>query len=471
METFRSAIESLSRHTQDLARRSADLNLRLAVTGLSGAGKTAFITGLVHQLTHGSSAEKLPLWEVCRQQRLLGTRKEMQPNLDIASFDLTGALASLSANPPQWPASTRTISEMRLAIRFRPKQGLRARVTETATLYLDIVDYPGEWLLDLPMLRLTFREWCQQQKQRLQVFQQSKLWPQFQESLHALNLEEAANEQQLKDVAASYQQLLKDLVLEQGFYQAQPGRMLLPGELEGTPLLTFFPLLTDKDLESLEDSHKDSTYQVLKRRYQEYVNKVVKPFYKDHFAHFDRQVVLVDCLTALNRGRAQFEDMTQALNNILESFQFGKSNFLRRLFAPRIDKLLIAASKVDHVTTDQQPNLLNLLTDVLRHSRHYAGFDGCEVETMAISAIRATRAGVLEKDGERYPVIQGYSLADNQQLTVYPGQVPRQLPDNNFWEEQGFEFTSYRPRDLPEQGMDHIRLDHLLEYLLGDKLV
>ena len=470
MDTFRSALESVSRHARELARRTADLNLRLAVTGLSGAGKTAFITGLVHQLTQGSCEDKLPLWEVCRQRRLLGVRREMQPDMDIASFDFPGALASLSEDPPQWPASTRTISELRLAIRFRPEQGLRARLTDTATLYLDIVDYPGEWLLDLPMLQLGYREWCQQQSERIEVFLQSPLWQPFQDALRNLKLEEEAGEESLKAISDSYRDLLKDLVLEQGFYQAQPGRMLLPGELDGTPLLTFFPIMIEADFDQLEESSPDSTYQVLKRRFQEYVGKIVKPFYRDHFARFDRQVVLVDCLTALNRGRAQFDDMTMALNGILESFEFGKSNLLHRMFAPRIDKLLIAASKIDHVTTDQQSNVLSLLTDVLRQSRHYASFDGCDVETMAISAIRATRSGTVEKGGERYPVIQGFSLKDNQRLTVYPGQVPRQLPDSSFWKQQGFEFTSFRPRDLPGNGMEHIRLDHLLDYLLGDKL-
>ena len=31
------------------------------------------------------------------------------------------------------------------------------------TLYLDIFDYPGEWLLDLPLLNLDFQQWSLEQ--------------------------------------------------------------------------------------------------------------------------------------------------------------------------------------------------------------------------------------------------------------------------------------------------------------------
>ncbi|MEI8642540.1 YcjX family protein [Pseudoalteromonas sp. Hal099] len=38
------------------------------------------------------------------------------------------------------------------------------------------------------------------------------------------------------------------------------------------------------------------------KRFNAYVKEVVKPFYNEHFKHFDRQIVLVDVLSALNEG-------------------------------------------------------------------------------------------------------------------------------------------------------------------------
>lgn len=478
------SLHKLSQKGQSLLHRTADRHLRLAVTGLAGAGKTAFITGLVNQLLHSGAADinrvanhNLPLWQVSREQRLLGVKRAMQPDLAIASFDYQGAMSALTSEPPTWPASTRTISELRLAIKFRPEKGFRAKFSDSATLYLDIVDYPGEWLLDLPMLRQDFSAWCQSQQARRSDLSVSPLFADFEQALSQLQWDASADEQQLKLIADKYQLLLNDLVHVQGYYQAQPGRMLLPGEWQGAPLLAFFPLLnlTEDKWATCKQSDKYSAYSVLEKRYQEYVAKVVKPFYKDHFSGFDRQLVLVDCFNALNRGKKQFEDMGAALNGIMESFHFGQSSYLRRLFAPRIDKLLFAASKVDHVTRDQQGHVLSLLTDMLKHSQHFASFEGCKVETMAISAIKATRHGMVTTQEGEIEVVQGTGL-DGQALTLFPGEVPTRLPDAQFWQQQGFNFVGFAPPnktnlDTSQVQFEHIRLDHLLQYLLGDKLL
>lgn len=479
------SLHKLTQKSQSLLHRTADRHLRLAVTGLSGAGKTAFITGLVNQLlnsgiavqsSHSSRGNALTLWQVSREERLLGVKRAMQPDLEIASFDYQGAMSALTSNPPTWPASTRTISELRLAIKYQPQKGLLAKFADTATLYLDIVDYPGEWLLDLPMLRLSFIEWCAAQKQRIEVLKSSPLFAEFERALNGLNLVAQADELQLKRLADQYQALLQDLVHVQGYYQAQPGRMLLPGEWEGAPLLAFFPLLSVAEAQwgEFKQSDKHSAFHVLEKRYQEYVAKVVKPFYRQHFSGFDRQLVLVDCFNALNRGKSQFEDMGAALNAIMESFHYGQSSYLRRIFSPRIDRLLFAASKVDHVTRDQQSHALSLLTDMLKHSQHFAGFDGCKVETMAISAIKATRHGMVTTAQGEVEVVQGIGL-NGQALTLFPGEVPTRLPEPQFWGEQGFNFIGFAPPnnanlDPASVHFEHIRLDHLLQYLVGDKL-
>ncbi len=52
-----------------------------------------------------------------------------------------------------WPNSTVDISELRLVIDYQRQNGA------TRTLTLDIVDYPGEWLLDLPLLNKSYEQW------------------------------------------------------------------------------------------------------------------------------------------------------------------------------------------------------------------------------------------------------------------------------------------------------------------------
>ncbi|GAB1395688.1 hypothetical protein MASR1M65_04650 [Saprospiraceae bacterium] len=61
---------------------------------------------------------------------------------------------------PRWPDSTRAISELRLSFRTRPS-GWFAGMRGPQTLHLDIVDYPGEWLLDLCLMEKTYADWAE----------------------------------------------------------------------------------------------------------------------------------------------------------------------------------------------------------------------------------------------------------------------------------------------------------------------
>ena len=55
-----------------------------------------------------------------------------------------------------WPNSTVDISELRLVIDYQRQNGA------DRTLTLDIVDYPGEWLLDLPLLNKSYTQWSRE---------------------------------------------------------------------------------------------------------------------------------------------------------------------------------------------------------------------------------------------------------------------------------------------------------------------
>lgn len=93
---------------------------------------------------------------------------------------------------------------------------------------------------------------------------------------------------------------------------------------------------------------------------------------------------------------------------------------------------------------------------------------------MAISAIKATRHGMVTTQEGEVEVVQGMGL-NGKALTLFPGEVPTRLPEAHFWREQGFNFVGFAPPsninvDPSQVHFDHIRLDHLLQYLLGDKL-
>ena len=126
--------------------------VRLGVTGLSRAGKTVFITALIHGLTRGG---RFPVFEPFATGRIARARLEPQPDDAVPRFDYENHVRTL-IEERRWPNSTVDISELRLVIDYQRQNGA------DRTLTLDIVDYPGEWLLDLPLLNKSYEQWSRE---------------------------------------------------------------------------------------------------------------------------------------------------------------------------------------------------------------------------------------------------------------------------------------------------------------------
>ena len=460
--------QPLARDINDLIERGRDRQLRLAVTGLSRSGKTAFLTSLVNQLRHAGLEARLDLLPAARQGRLLGARRVNQQDLGVPRFPYDQAMAALAETPPRWPDPTRGISELRLELRYRPeRRGWLG--SETRRLTLDLFDYPGEWLLDLPLLAHDYPSWCRSQ-QALAGEQRRAHFAAWHAAVAGLDPAAEADEARLAEIAERYAHGLRG-AREAGFADLQPGRFLLPGDLSGAPVLQFFPLpgIAEADSADLAALPPESNYATLARRFQYYQQHIVRPFYRDHFRRFDRQIVLVDLLGALNAGPERFEDLSRALANLMQSFDYGRRSLLSRLFAPRIDRLAIAATKTDHVTPEQHPRLVALLEALLAEPLQDLRFASVPVRALSLAAIRASEAREVEHRGRRTPALRGTGL-DGEPLLLFPGEVPERLPDDAFWSRQGFAFPHFRPLPLEGGALPHIRMDAALDWLIGDKL-
>ncbi|WP_313684551.1 YcjX family protein [Pantoea sp.] len=460
-------MKRLQNELMALVNRGVDRHLRLAVTGLSRSGKTAFITSLVNQLLNVHSGARLPLFSVVREERLLGVKRVPQRELGTPRFTYDEGLAQLYGVPPSWPTPTRGVSEMRLALRYRPDESLLRHFKDTATLYLEIVDYPGEWLLDLPMLAQDYAGWSRQMLGLLQG--DRAIWAQRWRSLCAdLDPYAQADENRLAAIAAAWTDYLHQCKAE-GLHFIQPGRFVLPGDMAGAPALQFFPWPQVDDIQ--RQAPAGSNFAMLQQRFNYYCQHVVKGFYKNYFLRFDRQIVLVDCLQPLNSGPQAFNDMRLALTQLMQSFHYGQRTLFRRLFSPVIDKLLFAATKADHITADQHANMVSLLQQLVQDAWQNAAFEGITMDCLGLASVQATESGLVDHRGEKLPALRGYRLDDGEALTFYPGEVPPRLPGHTFWQQQGFQFEQFRPQQLDvDRPLPHIRMDAALEFLLGDKL-
>lgn len=467
-------LKKLKHKAGDILNRTIDQHVTLAVTGLSRSGKTAFITSLVNQLINEGDNSSLSFFNPVHQGRFIAAKRVPQKNLHIPRFDYDSAIANLSQQPPIWPNATTGISQLRLAIRYQPKESLLKYATDTATLYLDITDYPGEWLLDLPMLNQTYEEWSLQMTSLLKEAPRHEAAKSFLDNLSSFDPFSTMSEEQLAELAQEYTELLHTFRHELGLSMIQPGRFILPGELKDAPILQFFPFsgFDEIDGNQYQNADDDSAIGMLRARFIEYKERVVRKFYKEHFINFDRQIVLADCLSPLNKGQANFCDLQQALTTLLESYNYGKSSLFSRLFSPRIDKLLFAATKADHVTPEQHGNLANLLNQLVNQTKRNLTYDSIEMKTMAVSSIQTTKAGKSAYQGREIPVLQGRKLATDKVITVFPGAVPSSLPKEEFWQKSAFNFINFSPLNSlnSHECLPHLRMDQVLQFLLGDKM-
>ena len=135
------------RATRDYLNDLSTPTLRLGVTGLARAGKTVFITSLVRNLIVGG---RLPFLSAYAQGRIVSAELAPQPDDEVPRFDYEGHVAALTSPVPVWPQGTRAISQLRVTLTYEPSNAI-ARYLGQRRLHNDIIDYPGEWLLELDM--------------------------------------------------------------------------------------------------------------------------------------------------------------------------------------------------------------------------------------------------------------------------------------------------------------------------------
>ncbi|KPF43894.1 YcjX family protein [Rhizobium sp. AAP43] len=472
----------------NIADRASGLvnpTIRLGVTGLSRAGKTVFISSLVHNLLHGG---RLPLFEPLRSGRIASTRLEEQPDDAVPRFQYEDHIRAL-VHDRIWPDSTRAISELRLTIDYR-SASTWSRMLSPGRLSIDIVDYPGEWLLDLPLLDQDYRTFSETTAALSVSGVRAELSRPWRELASNLNPDAPADEmtaRRLAETFTTYLRLCKSD--ERSLSTLPPGRFLMPGDLEGSPALTFAPLPVLAD----GTAPKGSLRAMMERRFEAYKSVVVKPFFREHFARLDRQIVLVDALQALNRGPEAVQDLERALGDVLACFRAGSNNILTSLLRRRIDKVLVAATKADHLHHESHDRLETLTRRLVNRAVQTIGSTGAGIEVMAIASVRATREGNVRQDGHDLPVIVGTPIKDERigdeifdgerSTAVFPGDLPID-PEAYFRSVDAGESAAaladlsivrFRPPLVDRKGsinlsVPHIRLDRALQFLLGDRL-
>lgn len=463
---------ALSNLVEDLGRTigamaGAEPVVRLGVTGLSRAGKTVFITALVANLLDRARMTGL---RAEAGGRIRAVYLQPQPDDTIPRFDYEAHLAAMTGPDPHWPESTRAISELRLSFRLDPGW-LLGTVRGARILHLDIVDYPGEWLLDLGLMDLSYEDWSRETLAKITSRAEAE---DYLREVAAIDPGARLDEGRAGALAACFTRYL-GAARAAGYSDCTPGRFLLPGDLAGSPALTFAPL------PSGPAPGRGSLGREFVRRFEAYKAKVVKPFFQNHFARIDRQIVLADALSALHSGPRAVEDLRQAMAATLAAFRPGRTSWLGGLLGQRrVERILFAATKADLLHHSQHSRLTAIMAALMRQAKDRADYAGAETAAMAIAALRATVEETVRHNGATLDCVRG-KLEDGRVAAFHAGDLPdnpaailtparegaRQWLDGDF---SAMRFLPLSEGIRPGQGLPHIRLDKALDFLIGDLL-
>ncbi|MBN9509837.1 MAG: YcjX family protein [Alphaproteobacteria bacterium] len=432
--------------------------VRIGVTGLAKAGKTALLTSLAaNLLAAGAGLATLPALGARLGPRRLRVGLAPAGADALPRFDYAAHLAALAADPPRWPARTNAVSLLALDLEVTRAAPL-ALVLPPHRLRLEVLDYPGEWLLDLPLLGQGFAAWSAAVLRRLEGRPAAAPFLGF---LHALPARAGRDEALAASGHTLYRQALEGLRAE-GLALLQPGRFLMPPPGPAPPWLGFFPMTGGGGLAAL-----------LEERYEQYRAAVRRELSAPGFAGIDRLVVLADVLAALHAGPAAFADAAAALGEVARALD-GQQRpawlpaFLAGLlpFLGGIERVAFVASKADHVAERQRGNLAALVNRLAATPR-------ATTATFAIAAVRCTEDIVWTLEGHPVSAVRGRVAGEARAGRSYPGEVPDRTPDAAFWAHRFLALPDFEPMVLPlggRGGVPHIGLDLLLDFLLGDLL-
>jgi predicted YcjX-like family ATPase len=465
--------------------------VNLAVTGLSRAGKTVFITSLLANILAAGAQgrtekakHKMYGFDLVKSDRLKSARVLRAGSQKHPRFNFEANAHAMASASPTWPGRSAAVAEIGIELEFWQRAGGGDYPNRTAKINLNILDYPGEWLVDIPMLGQTFAQWSDHSIDLARRGLRSALSEKWHSWLKSQNFLGPENEAEARQGAEFWQEYLCECRLARLPF-LQPAHFIRqahdPDEFSrpilDRPAMWFFPI--EKPSEKIKDG---SQYKVIEDRYNAYRKEFVAKFFNETFTKFTRQVILVDVLGALNAGQEAFHDTKLALTAVNNALTSQNDDWLARMRDFRIgrktERILFAATKADHVPALQQDALKQLLLGLIYDSEGSFTKNVKNSEAMALASVVCTEETSVRRDGRTENAITGLCMASQKRKTVFMPFIPTKPPNDAWWKRnttedgKAFEFPFFQPPKLDDweyDGIPNLNVDEALQYLVGDK--
>jgi len=424
-------------------------NIKIAITGLSRTGKTVFITSLIDQLLYQNKLLSITSSNAAFKVSIKA------PLTNIKRFDYY-TLINILKKEHQWPKGTDEISHT--ILEFESKS--RFAFLNNSVFTIELIDYPGEWLLDLTLLELNYEQWSKKTLSWLKTID-LPLAKDYLKTIESLEASTKGSMVELK-IHNQYKELITYLKINH-YSQITPGRFIMPADLANDPILHFAPI----------DNVDTKLGKVFQQRYDYYIKHVVKKIHLEYFKGFKRQVVLVDVIEALQNGYECYSDMKVGLKNILHLYDHKNKNIFAQWFSPSIKKVLFVATKADQIATTQQNNFSMLLDDMIDTIRDDMDIAHIKTDTQIVASLKSTITIDKEHKGVKLSFIRGILEDDMKVHDLYPGEMPSKFPSQEEWDKSDYGYKNFLPPKRPykeNDSLDHINMDKVIKKLIGDLL-
>ena len=435
-----------------------DKTIKVAITGMSRSGKTVFLTSIINQLI---ANDKLPYLNDKLGRKFVA--RLLPPDSIYMRFDYYNKIKALRSDNPRWPKSTKSVSKTTVQLEFKSEYGF----LENQIINLELIDYPGEWLLDLAMLDMSFAQWSEFMIKLANESSRFTYAHEWLDEIDKYSLNEIPKKGVEELLFDYYSEYLKKLYYQE-FSFMQPGRFIEPGDMKDDPILTFCPLPSVRGYK-----RENSIYSNFENKYNLYRDEVVKRLYLEHFQKFDTQIILVDLVKTLNEGEDIFEDMHLALKNILKTFTYGSNNIFSKFFETKIDHVIFAATKADHIPISSHESYMNLLRSMISDIKKELDVQHIDTEVTIFSSVKSTQYVKAKLEGIEVDCVRGIVEGEDESSTHFPGFLPADFRSSDFWEKAEFAFETFKPISFPardNEAVEHIRMDRLIYSLLEGRV-
>jgi uncharacterized protein len=449
------------------------LKKRVAVVGLSGSGKTVFLTSLINHL---DDYDDKCLRNTTGEVEMFLAKKVKGPCFKYEAH------RQCLVEGHVWPFKTVSASKYRCQFQLshtENKNNTGNKKKSIKKVDLELCDIPGERLADMLMAKLSYNDWSDEMLKLLRY--RSEYKDQAAKYVDLVDAKSASRGELLVEYKRCLAKLLltyTNFVTPSTFWVSPDGKY--PEIPEGVPDREQYlvdhcccGLATGNEFAPLSQEFLGKNPLIAKafsKAYKQYKSKIVTPIQR-WLSESNVLLLLVDIPGVFESGLGKYECNRKIMENVIKAANPGTSRTGRILRWPlrkvtlglrgyAIERTAFIASKSDLVLRDDRTKMVGLLKDMAR--KFVKGIEGLEVKYFECSSVDSTE----ERDNGG--LLEGHRMnKDEEGISKFkPSEIPAGWPPS--WKAGEYTFPKVYPK-MPERTDEppkHIGLNHIFDFIM-----